>query len=67
MGKDRIQSLRVIARGRNSERRVETCKRRTRRSASTIGGAAPDTTIGLLWRIARERVLERVPTIARYR
>ena|SRR5271165_5292978 len=29
---------------------------RTRQSASTVGRAALDTTFGLLWRIARERV-----------
>ena len=47
------------ARGRNDKRGVETCnavQRRTRRSTSTMGGAAPDTTLDVLTRIARERV-----------
>ena len=48
-GKGRIPSTLASAHGRNGKRRVETCnalQRRTRRSASTIGSAAPDTIIG---------------------
>ena len=48
-GKGRIQSALASAHSRNGKRRVETCsavQRRTRRSVSTIGGAAPDTIIG---------------------
>ena len=44
-----IQSALASAHGRNGERRGETCnalQRRTRRSVSTLGGAAPDTIIG---------------------
>ena len=44
------------AHGRSGKRRVETCsavERRTRWSASTIGGAAPDAIIG---RAAADRV-----------
>ena len=41
-------------------------QRRTRRSASTIGGAAPDTIIGRAAAIARERV-PTVPLVAKTR
>ena len=45
-GKGRIPSTLASAQGRNGKRRVETFQRRTRRSASTIGGVAPDSIIG---------------------
>ena len=47
-GKGRIQSAIASAHARDGKRRVGTCnmQRRTRRSASTLVGAAPDTIIG---------------------
>ena len=48
-GKGRIKSALASARGRNDKRRrrdMQRLQRRTRRSASTIGGAARDTIIG---------------------
>ena len=47
-GKGRIQSAIASAHARDGKRRVGTCnmQRRTRRSASTLVGAAPETIIG---------------------
>src|SRR5271157_5076991 len=45
-GKGRIQSALASAHGRKQQKTGRDMQRRTRRSASTIGGAAPDTIIG---------------------
>ena len=54
----------IDTRERASQKRQKTrrdIQRRTRRSASTIGGAAPDTIIGRA--VADRAELERVPTV----